>query len=129
MKEYISGIETYSEQGSGSHSVSTMFFKKKLILVHKEANPTDISLSNCKITNCALFCALKSNEENKKTKALMDKLVRLQDQLKEKNKEVSNLKSNLAAQENLSKTYLNEIEQLTLQVDVKDAILPEILIC
>ena len=52
---------------------------------------------------------------------VMAKMIKLQDQLKLKNKEISNLKSNLAAQENLSKSYLNEIEQLTLQLNAKEA--------
>ena len=60
-------------------------------------------------------------EDKEKTDTLMGKIARLQTQLKEKNKEISNLKSNLGAQENLTKTYFNEIEQLTLKLNAKEA--------
>ena len=60
-------------------------------------------------------------ETQKKIDLLMAQNKKLQDQIKSKNSEISNLKSNLAAQENLSKTYLNEVEQLTIQLSVKDA--------
>ena len=53
-------------------------------------------------------------ETQKKIDMLMAQNKKLQDQIKSKNSEISNLKSNLAAQENL-------VEQLTLQLNVKDA--------
>ena len=59
--------------------------------------------------------------ESTKIDTLMAKIVKMQDQLKEKNKEISNLKNNLAAQENLSKTYFNEIENLTIQLNAREA--------
>ena len=51
----------------------------------------------------------------------MEKVAKLQAQIKDKSREIVNLKNNLATQESLTKTYSNEIDNLTIKLNASEA--------